>query len=373
MRKIMFIIQKEFLQIFRNRAMLPIIFAVPVIQLVILVHAATFEIKNIDILVIDQDLTAMSKNLVDKFNNSHFFRLRDVIFNEEEAKAELESGKIEVFINIHSGFEKSLISEQKAELGVVVDAVNSANAGLINGYVAQIVRNYNSEIMAEIMPDISKLSNKQMIAIQESYWYNPHLNYKNFMISGILVVLVTLIGMFLSAMNVVREKEIGTIEQLNVTPIGKFQFIIGKLVPFMVLGFFEYTIGILVAKIFFHMPILGSIPLVYGALFIFLFSVLAIGLLISTLNDTQQQALLIAYFFMMLFILMSGLFTSVESMPEWAHWLNKINPIAYFLKINRMVLMKGSDFMDIKRDLLQLFVLGVVIFNLAVLRYRKTV
>jgi len=193
------------------------------------------------------------------------------------------------------------------------------------------------------------------------------------MVPGILVLLVTLIGMFLSGMNIVREKEIGTIEQLNVTPIGKFQFIIGKLLPFLIIGLFEFTLGLIVGKLVFKIQILGSIPLIYAMATIFLFTVLGIGLLISTMNDTQQQALLVAYFFIMLFILMSGLFTPLESMPDWALWLNKINPVAYFLKINRMIIMKGSGLMDVMKDALSMLALGIVIFNLAVLKYRKIV
>jgi ABC-2 type transport system permease protein len=368
----MFIIQKEFLQIFRNRAMLPIIFAVPVIQLIILVHAATFEIKNIDIVVIDQDLSGLSKNLTKKFEGSSFFNLRGVIFDTPKAQKLLEEGKIEVYLNIHAGFEKQLMTEQQAKVGIFVDAVNSRNAGLISGYILNILQNYNGEILGEILPDISGISPRKKITVHEAYWYNPELNYKNFMVPGILVILVTLIGMFLSAMNIVREKEIGTIEQLNVTPIGKFQFIIGKLVPFMLLGLLEFSIGLAIGKVGFHIPIEGSLVLIYSAVVVFLFAVLAIGLLISTVNDTQQQALLVAYFFMMLFLLMSGLFTPVEGMPLWAHWLNIINPVAYFLKINRMIIMKGSGLMDIKTDLLSLFALGFVIFNLAVIRYKKT-
>jgi len=353
--------------------MLPMIFLIPVIQLLVLVNAANFEIKNIDIVIVDNDLSSMSKNLGEKFKGSNFFIVKDYSFDINQAKLSLERGEIEVFIHLQNGFEKSLISESSADVGIFVDAVNSRNAGLITGYIMRIIQNYNQEILGEIIPKTSGIQKGKLIDVQESYWYNPELNYKNYMVPGILVLLVTLIGMFLSGMNIVREKEIGTIEQLNVTPIGKFQFIIGKLLPFLIIGLFEFTLGLIVGKLVFKIQILGSIPLIYAMATIFLFTVLGIGLLISTMNDTQQQALLVAYFFIMLFILMSGLFTPLESMPDWALWLNKINPVAYFLKINRMIIMKGSGLMDVMKDALSMLALGIVIFNLAVLKYRKIV
>ncbi len=372
MGKIVFIIQKEFLQIFRNRAMLPIIFLVPIIQLVILVHAATFEIKNIDLIIVDKDLSAMSKALGEKFKGSKFFNVVEHSVNIEAAKLALEEGEAELLLHFKTGFEKSLVNEKKADLGIIVDAVNSRAAGLINGYVMEIVANYNQTIMGQIIPRHNLQPTNQIIRIHESYWYNPELNYKNYMVPGILVILVTIIGTFLSGMNIVREKEIGTIEQLNVTPIGKFQFIIGKLIPFMIIGLFEFAFGLAIGIFIFHIPVVGSIPLIFAIAMVFLFTVLGVGLLISTMNDTQQQALLISYFFMMLFLLMSGLFTPLESMPDWALWINKLNPVTYFLKINRMIILKGSGIKDIYPDAISLLILGIVIFNLAVIKYKKT-
>ncbi|MFP4548332.1 MAG: ABC transporter permease [Fidelibacterota bacterium] len=371
MRKILFIIQKEFLQIFRNRAMLPIIFMVPIIQLVILVHAATFEIKNIDMMIVDKDFSPLSKKLAEKFKGSDFFRVRDYSVSIREAKLALEEGKVEAILHFKAGFERNLVKEHKADLGIIVDAVNSRAAGLINGYIMEIVANYNREIMGEIIPQNKLQTKNRLIQIQESYWYNPELNYKNYMVPGILVILVTIIGTFLSSMNIVREKEIGTIEQLNVTPVGKFQFIIGKLIPFMIIGLFEFAFGLTIGIFIFHIPVAGSIPLLFAVATVFLFTVLGVGLLISTMNDTQQQALLVSYFFMMLFLLMSGLFTPLESMPGWALWINKVNPVTYFLKINRMIILKGSGITDIFEEAFSLLVLGIVIFNLAVMKYKK--
>ncbi|MFA5781648.1 MAG: ABC transporter permease, partial [Bacteroidales bacterium] len=204
-----------------------------------------------------------------------------------------------------------------------------------------------------------------------AFWFNPELNYKNYMVPGILVLLVTLIGMFLTGMNIVREKEIGTIEQINITPIKKHQFIIGKLLPFWIIAQFELAFGLTLGKLLFDIPILGNLGVVFTFSSIYLLVVLGAGLIISTINNTQQQSMFISFFFMIVFIMMSGLFTPVESMPVWAQKINIINPVAYFIEVMRMVLMKGSGFMDIKRQLISISIYAVLILSFAVWRYRK--
>ena len=192
------------------------------------------------------------------------------------------------------------------------------------------------------------------------------------MAPGILAVLVTIIGMFMSGMNLVREKEIGTIEQLNVTPIKKYQFIIGKLVPFWVIALFDLAFGLLIALIIFDLPIVGSLFLLFGFGGLYLISVLGLGLFISTITDTQQQVMFVSFFFMMIFILMGGIFTPVESMPQWAQTADRLNPIFYFMIIMRMIVLKGSGFFDLIREFVSLLILGIVFLSLAIWRYRKT-
>ena len=192
------------------------------------------------------------------------------------------------------------------------------------------------------------------------------------MAPGILAILVTLVGMFLAGMNLVREKEIGTIEQLNVTPIKKYQFIIGKLVPFWLIGLFDLAFGLVIAKLFFNLPMVGSLFLLFGFASVYLIGVLGLGLFISTVSDTQQQVMFVSYFFLIIFILMGGIFTPVESMPNWAQEVNRINPIFYFMRIMRMVVLKGSDFFDLIKEFISLVVLGITFLSLAIWRYRKT-
>ncbi len=206
-----------------------------------------------------------------------------------------------------------------------------------------------------------------------SFWFNPQLDYKTYMVPGILVLLVTIIGLFLSAMNVVREKEIGTIEQINVTPIHKYQFITGKLLPFWIIAMFELAFGLLIAKIIFSLPVLGNVGVVFTVASIYILAILGLGLFISTITNTQQQAMFIAWFFMVIFILMSGLFTPIDSMPDWAQKLNIINPIAYFIKVMRMVLLKGAGFADVLNQIIALTFYAIVSLTLAVRMYKKKI
>jgi ABC-2 type transport system permease protein len=370
MRTILFIIQKEFIQVFRNRMMLPIIFILPLVQLIILVNAATFDMKSIKMAVVDLDMSHSSRQLISKFQGSPFFLIKHSSFSYKEAEEEMKKGNADVILHIPSGFEKRLVKEDKGSVQLVINAINGASAGLINAYSMMIIMDYNREILVEwISPTI--LSSAKNINISTSYWYNPKLNYKTYMVPGILVLLVTIITLMLSGMNVVREKELGTIEQLNVTPIRKIQFIAGKLIPFWIIALFELAFGLIIGKLLFNIPIVGSIWLIFLSAVVYLLVILGFGLLVSTVTNTQQQAMLVSFFFMVIFILMSGLFTSIESMPQWAQMLDKLNPIAYFIKIMRMVMLKGSGFRDISASFFSLVVYSVFSISLAVWRYRK--
>ncbi len=369
----MFIIQKEFIQVFRNKRMLPIIFAIPIVQLLIIVHAATFELKNIEMTIVDRDLSPTSRNLVSKFRGSPFFIINKYTFSNAEAEEMLKRGKTTVILEIPAGFEKELYNKNKVKVQLLIDAVNAMVAGLANAYASSVINDYNIQLLNKTnIPISSSEIRLRNIYVSYSHWYNPELNYKNFMVPGILALLVTLVGLILSSLNIVREKEIGTIEQINVTPIRKYQFIAGKLLPFWVIALFELAFGLFIGKLVFNIPIVGSLWLVFLSASIYLVVVLGIGLFVSTLANTQQQAMFVAFFFMIAFLLMSGLFTATENMPQWAQVFNKINPIAYFIRIIRMILLKGSGFMDISKDLLSLLILGIIMLSLAVRRYKKT-
>lgn len=370
MNTILHIIRKEFIQIFRNKTMLPIIFLLPIVQLLVLVYAANFEMKNIKMLVVDQDLSANSRELVGKFEGSPFFQIQQHTFSLKEAETLIKADKADFILIIPNGFARDILKEKTANVQLLINAINVTTAGLTNVYTTSVIADFNKNLIIENI-NIFPPSLQQVINVEYSFWYNPRMNYKIYMLPGILVILVTLIGMFLTSLNLVREKEMGTIEQINVSPIKKYQFIIGKLFPFLSIALFELAFGLFIGKLVFNIPMVGSLPLLFLFATIYLLGVLGIGLLISTLSSTQQQVMFISFFVLIVFIMMSGIFTPTESMPDWAQKVNIINPVAYFMHVIRMILLKGSGFMDIWKSFASLSIYAVVILSLATWKYKK--
>ena len=350
--------------------MLPIIFIVPIFQLLVLSYTATFEIKNVELIVLDHDRTPTSRELVNKFSGSSFYLFNGYADNFESAKQIIKSGKAEQLIVIEPNFEKKLINEKSGKIQIITDAINGSAASMMLVYAQSIIGDFNKNI---IIAENPSQHIGMPININPLFWYNPELNYITYMVPGILVLLVTIIGMFLGSMNLVKEKEIGTIEQINVTPIKKYQFIAGKLIPFWIIANVDLAIGLLLAYLVFNIPVMGSVGLLFFVASVYLIGILSIGLVISTLTNTMQQAMFISWFFLVIFILMSGLFTPIESMPNWAQIMNYGNPVSYFIKINRMIMLKGSGFNDIQQDLLILAIFAVTLFSFSIVRYRKTV
>ncbi len=367
MRTILIILRKEFIQISRNMTILPILFIMPFIQLILLGFAADFEVKNLNLHVIDNDQSAFSRALISKYSGSPYFNIVNSSFRDEAAMKDMKKGEADLILEIPQKFENLLINRQKSPVHLSIDAVNGVKAGLANAYSSMIIRDYNLDILKQA-------TGRELLSpinITSRSWFNPSMNYSTFMVPGILVLLVTMVGIFLTAIIIVREKEIGTIEQLNVTPIKKYQFIIGKLMPFLLIALVELTIGLIVAKLIFHIQFQGSLLLVYSFALVYLPVVLGIGLLISTVSDTQQQAMFISWFFLMIFILMSGLFTPIESMPGWAQKITWFNPIKYFIEFMRMVLLKGSTFKDVTQHFMIMAIYAVLVNLLAVWNYKK--
>ncbi len=371
MKTIRYILQKEFRQIFRNKTMLPMIFGVPLLQMLLLVFAATYDMKSIDMVVVDKDLSTTSRELIAKFDGIPFYNLELAVPDEKFGEEMLLKEEADVVLVIPANMERNLIRDDAAQIQLIVNAIDGNSAQIVFSYSANIIGDFNKKLIAK-WKGIPEFAPPSQVKIAESYWYNSELDYKWYMAPGILAVLVTIIGMFMSGMNLVREKEIGTIEQLNVTPVKKHQFIIGKLVPFWVIGLFDLAFGLLIAWVVFDLPIVGSLFLLFGMAGVYLISVLGLGLFISTITETQQQVMFISFFFMMIFILMGGIFTPVESMPDWAQLINHINPIYYFMRIMRMVVLKGSDFFDLIEEFVSLLVLGIFFLSLAIWKYRKT-
>ena len=371
MRTIKFLLRKEFKQIFRNRTILIMIMVMPVMQLLILPLAANYEVKNINLSVVDHDHSSFSQKLISKITASGYFKLQGYNASFKEAFQLIESDKADLILEIPQGFERNLVREKEQKLFIAVNAINGTKAGLGSAYLTRIISNFNTDINLEWQQP-GRNNSIPVIEITSSNWFNPFLNYNIFMVPGILAILVTMVGGFLTALNIVKEKEVGTIEQINVTPIKKQYFILGKLIPFWVLGNVVFTIGLLISWLIYHIIPLGNLIVLYGFIWLFLLAVLGFGLLISTYSNTQQQAMLIMFFFMMIFILMGGLFTPIESMPAWARIIARFNPVSYMIDVMRMVILKGSGWKDIFPQLWKIALFAVVLNSWAILNYRKT-
>lgn len=377
MRIVFFLVQKEFLQIFRNRTMLPLLLFMPVFQMLLLSFAANYEIKNLTLAVVDHDLSPASRQLTAKFDASGYFNTQ-MTRSAKDADHAMANDQTDMILEIPAHFERDLVREGNVSVALTANAINAAKAGLGMGYAGTIIRDYNQGFVQTWAPRLASIERAPAnppatINVTYSNWYNPKLDYKTFMVPGILGEIVALIICFLTALNIVRERELGTIEQLNVTPVQKWQFILGKLLPFWLLSLVMMTIGLTVGKLVFDIPMLGSLWLVFGYTMAFTPCMLGLGFLISNFSDSQQQAMFTAWFFMLIFILMCGLFTPVESMPDWAQWLNKVNPVAYFVAFMRLVLLKGADFQDIKTNFYTVLGYAAVVNGLAVWTYRKRV
>jgi ABC-2 type transport system permease protein len=372
MRTILFLLRKEFKQIFRNKAMLPLLFVMPIVQLIILPLAADYEVKNINVAIVDHDKSTYTQNLISKIGSSGYFQLSGYFNSYDEAFRQIEKDQADLILELPANFEKNLVRENYEQVFIAVNAINGTKANLGGAYLVQVLSDFNSQIRLDwVQP--SRFNEQPQIEIASSNWFNPLMNFRYFMVPGILAILVTMIGSYMTALNIVKEKEIGTIEQINVTPIKKHHFILGKLIPFWILGMFVFSVGLFgISFGVYGIVPQGNLFLLYGFLAIYLVAILGFGLLVSTYSDTQQQAMSVSFFFVMVFLLMSGLFTPVESMPAWAKVISHLSPVYYFIDVMRMIVLKGSGFSDVKIHFVIIIGFAILLMSWAILNYRKT-
>jgi len=368
-----FLLQKEFRQIFRDKTILAMMFFAPTMQLIILPFAANFEVKNVQVAYVDHDHSSYSRQLAAKIASSGYFRLTGRPGSYKEGLEMIEYGTADLVVEIPAGFEKNLVREGRQKVNVSVDAINGTKASLGGAYLVSVLADFNSALDVNVKAaGAASLIPSPEISVAGINWYNPRAEYKYYMVPGILVLLLTMIGGFITALNIVREKEIGTIEQINVTPIQKWQFILGKLIPFWVVGMIVFTIGLTVMYLIYGIFPKGNLLVLYAFAAVYLVALLGLGLLISTFAETQLQAMFIAFFFMMIFMLMSGFFTSTDSMPGWARVISNFTPVTHFIKVVRLIVLKGSPFTAIRAELGYLALFAVALNGLAILNYKKT-
>jgi ABC-2 type transport system permease protein len=379
MRRILFLAQAEVLHVVRDRATLAQVLVVPVLQLLVLSNAATFLVTNTPTYVVDFDRTSVSRGLVNRFRASGHFRVEEQSASPELANEALLRGDATMVLTIPHDFESTIVRTGSAPIELTVNAEKGSAAGIVQSYATSIAAAYASELEASVhgtslgAVEAAPVRGIPRIDLRVRSWYNPALNYKYYMVPGILVALVTLIGTLLTAQNIAREKELGTLEQLNVTPMTRGQFIAAKLLPFWALGMLDLAIGLVVGALVFGVPMRGSLLLLFGSAAVYLVAALAIGLWISSVVDTQQQAMFVTFFVMNVYLLMSGLFTPIDSMAPWVQTVSQLNPVRHFVTISRAILMKGAGPADIAQPFFILTIFGAITLALAVRQYSKRV
>ncbi len=380
-RRVLALARAEVLHVVRDRTTMVQIIVMPLVQLLILSNAATFAIRNTPVTVVDFDRTSTSRGLVQRFAASGHFDVQHRLASPTEANDALMHGDATLVLTIPADFEASLVRTGQAPLHIDLNAEKGSAAGVVQSYAAQILAAYARDLTTELRPatpnvrawtaEPPPLRGAVRIATRFQNWYNPTLDYKHYMVPGILVALVTMIGTLLTAQNIAREKEIGTLEQLNVTPITRAQFITAKLLPFWALALFDLALGLVVARLVFDVPMRGSVTLLFACAAVYLVVALGIGLWISTFVETQQQAMFVAFFIMMIYLLMSGLFTPIDSMPHWVQIASLLNPVRHFVTVSRAILIKGAGIREIAQPMLILAASGAVVLTLAIRQHSK--
>jgi ABC-2 type transport system permease protein len=384
MKTLYFILEKEFRQLLRNRQLMRTLLLAPLIQLILLPLAADYTVKDIQIAVTDNDHSPTSQRLIAKITASGYFRLAGYTASYPQALRMVEQDKADLALQIPAHFERDLVRENTKQLYIAINAIEGTKANLGGAYLQSIISDFNDEVRIQwnvsgsalqatgVQASQVNVSDPPQVTVTSSNWYNPLLKFPLYMVPAILVTLVTAMVAMQSAFNIVQEKESGTIEQINVTPIKKHIFIIGKMIPFLTLGIILFTMGLLVGRILYGIVPLGSLWVLYFSLIVYLFSMLGLGLLLATYSFTQMQAMSLSFFFINIFNMMSGVFTSVDSMPGWAQTIVATFPPSHFIKIMRMVVLKGSGFSDILPKLGAMALIGLFLNTWAVLNYRKT-
>ncbi len=376
MKTLKYLTEKEFKQMFRNSLLPRLIILFPIMVILIFPWAISFEIKNIKIDVVDHGNSVYSKRLINKIAASQYFILHDTPSDYQTAMLNMENGDTDIIIEIPASFDKDIVKSQTSMVGVAVNSVNGTQGLLGSNYVMQIVNEFSSELREELINTLSSRLESSIMSVPQidiipQYKFNPQLDYKNFMIPGFMVLILTILCAILPALNIVMEKENGTINQINVTPVSKINFILAKLIPYWVVGIVVMVISITLSYLIYNLWPAGSVIVVLFSAIVFIISISGLGIIISNYSNTLQQASFIVMFFILIFILLGGIFTPVSSMPAWAQFISAINPFTYLTNTLRMIYLNGSTLADVAGDLITLGLIALVLNGWAVLSYRK--
>lgn len=370
---------KEFIQVFRDPRMRIILFLPPLIQMTVFGYAANTDIRNISLAVYDLDRTPESREMLERFASSGYFRIARRAKSPQEIRRWIDEGKISAALQINPGFSQQSRRKQGAVVQIIVDGTDSNTASVVMAYAQRIVAEYSRQILLERirnLPDIPPTLKKPFftkggIEVQSRAFFNPNLESRNFYVPGIIAFLIMLVTLILTCMAIVREREIGTMEQLIVSPIRPVELILGKTIPFALIGYIDVILVTIVGVFWFEVPIRGSLPLLLTATTLYLLSTLGIGLFISTISRTQQQAMMTMFFFFVPAILLSGFVFPIANMPIVVQYLSYADPLRYFLVIIRGIFLKGNGLDVLWPQMLALAILGATVFTFSSLRFRK--
>ena len=375
LKTILHFIKKEFLQFKRDPKMFALILVAPVIQLAFLGYAANFDVNIVHTAVYDIDKTNTSRQYLESFESSGYFASDYYVNSYNELQELIDNGKVILGLVIPNDFEKDINRNQTTQVQAIFDGSDGNTASIAAGYVTAVTNSFSQQVINDFRNRTGqKVSPVGSLEAKTRVWYNPELTTRNFMVPGIMGMLLMIITLILTSLAVVKEKEIGTLEQLIVTPIKPFQMIVGKLVPFTILGFAAVIIVIMAMKLIFGIVVKGSILFLFFSAFIFILSTLGLGLFVSTISKTQQQAMMLAMFVVMMpMVFLSGFTFPIENMPQTIQYISYIIPLRYFMTIVRGVILKGIGFLDLWQELLAMLLIGITILFLSAMRFRKRV
>jgi len=364
---------KEFIQMLKDPRMRAVIVVIPIFQVIIFGYAVTTDVRNIATAVLDLDNSVQSRQLLARFEGSQHFEFVDYLNSESDVRPVLDGGHARAVLLINRGFGDDVAAGRTGKLQILLDGTDSNTAGIVLNYASQIGARYNADVLIRRVEAMTgRVIPPSLVTLRWRAWFNPNLESRNFYVPGVIALLVMVISVILSSMAIVREKEIGTIEQIMVTPIGRVEFILGKTLPFALIGFLDVVLISLIAVFWFRIPIEGDPLVLLFSTALYLMCTLGVGLLISTMSETQQQAMMTAFFFMLPAVLLSGFIYPIANMPVAIQWLTLVDPLRYFIVIIRGVFLKGIGVAVLWPQMAGLLVLGTILLALAAARFKKT-
>ncbi|MFZ5800180.1 MAG: ABC transporter permease [Candidatus Omnitrophota bacterium] len=366
------ILIKEFKQIFRDPRMKTIIFVSPLIQIILFGYAANKDITYVPTAIYDRDNTALSRELVRRFTYSKYFVPERYIYDDRQQNLSLDKGKASVVIRIDRGFGRDLNAGKDAAVQLAFDGTDSNTAMVVMGYANTVASKFQQDLLRQELAARGILKEIPQVDLRDRAWFNGNLVSRNYYLPGVIATIVTMMSLLLTAMAIVKEKEIGTMEQLTVSPLMPIELIIGKLLPFGVIALIQITLITLLGVLWFHIPLRGNILLLLFSTSIYLFTTLGIGLFISTISSTQQEAMMSVFLFYMPTVLLSGFAYPIANMPKLIQWFTLINPLRYFLVVIRGIFLKGVGLDILWVQLAPLVLMGFIIISLSALKFRKS-